>query len=38
MATAKVTINGNTILDLTDATASASEVLSTYTAYGSDGS
>lgn len=37
MATAKVTINGNTILDLTDATASASEVLSTYTAYGSDG-
>ena len=38
MAVAKVTINNNTILDLTDATAGASTILSPYTAYISDGS
>ena len=37
MATAKVTVNGNTILDLTDATASASNIVSPNTAYGSTG-
>ncbi len=38
MATAKVTVNGNTILDLTDATATADKILAPYTAYGADGS
>ena len=38
MAVAKVTINGTTILDLTDATAAADKVLSSYTAYIHDGS
>lgn len=37
MAIAKVTINGSTILDLTDATASADKVLTNYTAYIHDG-
>lgn len=38
MSTAKVTVNGNTILDLTDATATADKILAPYTAYGADGS
>ena len=38
MAVAKVTINNNVILDLTDATAGASTIVSPYTAYISDGS
>ena len=38
MATAKVTVNGNTILDLTDATATADKIIAPYTAYGADGS
>lgn len=38
MSVAKVTINGTTILDLTDATASESEVVTNYSAYGEDGS
>lgn len=33
MAVAKVTLNGTTIMDNTDATASANEILSPYTAY-----
>ena len=38
MAIAKVIVNGSTIVDMTDATATASEVLTGYTAYGKDGS
>ena len=38
MATAKVTINGVDILDLTDATAQNANIVSPYTSYGSDGS
>ncbi len=38
MAVAKVTINGTTILDLTDATADASTIVSPKTAYIADGS
>lgn len=38
MAAAKVTINGTTILNLTDATAEASNIISPYSAYGADGS
>lgn len=37
MATAKVTLKGNVILDLTDATATADKILDGYTAYGADG-
>lgn len=37
MAIAKVTVNGSTILDLTDATAAADKVLTNYTAYIHDG-
>lgn len=37
MSVAKVTINGTTVLDLTDATASESEVVTNYSAYGEDG-
>lgn len=38
MAVAKVTLNGTTLMDTTDATADASKILSTYTAYIGDGS
>lgn len=38
MATAKVTVNGTTIVDMTDATATADKILAPYTAYGADGS
>lgn len=38
MATAKVTVNGTPIIDLTDATATADKILAPYTAYGADGS
>lgn len=38
MAVAKVTINGTTILDLTDATAAADKIMTPDTAYGHDGS
>lgn len=37
MAVAKVTLNGVAIMDITDTTATADKVLSTYTAYGKDG-
>lgn len=37
MAVAKVTLNGTTLMDTTDATASADKILSTYTAYIKDG-
>ena len=37
MSTAKVVVNGKTIVDMTDATATASQILDGYTAYGSDG-
>lgn len=37
MAVAKVTLNGVTLMDVTDASASASEILNTYTAYIHDG-
>lgn len=38
MGVAKVIIDDTTIVDMTDATASASELLTGYTAYGADGS
>lgn len=38
MAVAKVTLNGTTLMDTTDATADASKILNTYTAYIGDGS
>jgi hypothetical protein len=38
MATRKVIVQGTTIVDLTDATATADKILSGYTAYGADGS
>lgn len=38
MSTAKVTVNGTTIVDMTDATATADKILAPYTAYGADGS
>lgn len=38
MAVAKVTLNGTTLMDVTDATASAGEILQTYTAYIATGS
>ena len=38
MATAKVVLNGRTIVDMTDATATCREILAGYTAYGADGS
>lgn len=37
MAVAKVTLNGTTLMDTTDATASADKILNTYTAYIKDG-
>ena len=37
MAVAKVTLNNNVIVDMTDATAAANKILSTYTAYVADG-
>lgn len=37
MAVAKVTLNGTTLMDNTDATASADKILNTYTAYIKDG-
>ena len=37
MAVAKVVVNGNAIVDMTDATATADKILSPYTAYGADG-
>lgn len=37
MATAKVTINNRTIMDITDTTATASTIVQGYTAYGADG-
>ena len=37
MGTRKVIVNGTTILDLTDATADATKIVSGYTAYGADG-
>ena len=37
MAVAKVTLNNNVIVDMTDATAAANKILSTYTAYLADG-
>ena len=38
MATAKVTVNGTTIVDLTDATRTADKILQGFTAYIADGS
>ena len=37
MSVAKVTINGTTVLDLTDATASSNDIVEDYSAYGSTG-
>lgn len=37
MATAKVIVQGTTIVDLTDATATANKILNGYTRYGADG-
>lgn len=37
MAVSKVRINGTTIVDMTDATVTAANILSPYTAYGADG-
>ena len=37
MANAKVTFNGTTLVDLTDATATANKILEGYTAYGATG-
>lgn len=37
MVVAKVTLNGTTLMDTTDATADASKILNAYTAYIGDG-
>lgn len=37
MAFSKITLNGTTLVDMTDATAGEEQILSPYTAYGADG-